>query len=168
MKKSALVALACSLASQPAWSQDFCQSYMGTTLAPITIKEAAVRLSKLTPKDEFETTAAYDARIAAALGETGGTLLLAKKLEDAKYIEYDADAGVLRIRSFALQNTGFDPSSLWGYGGPLDGKVDRLTFHRGIEVSFDESEKVVGSYTGTNSFGASAKIAKIDRDSWGV
>lgn len=168
MKNAFWMALVACVVNSPAWGQDECSTFVGRTVSPITIQQAAARLSSLTPKDEFETTAQYEARIATALETAGGPFVVGRGLEDAKYLEYDADRGVLVVKSYALHNTTFNPKSLWQYGGPLHDKVPYSTISSAVAVSFDDTEKTVGSYRGTNAFGVSTTVSKIDRHVWGV
>jgi hypothetical protein len=168
MRWTTLVAIAALAVSVPAFAEDECSHFVGTTIAPITIMQAAARLSTLTPKDEFETTAVYEARIATALQTAGGPLIVSKTLEDPKYLEYDADRGVLRIQSYALHNTSFNPSRLWGYGGPLYEKVKFSTIGESVSVAFAKDGRTTGSYVGTNAYGASTRVTKMQADEWGV
>lgn len=79
-----------------------CESYVGRNVTPVTFDTAVGRLSKLTPKGEFETTAAYESRRAAAL-VNGGTQIISKNPERT-YIKYDADNQQLTISEWAFTN----------------------------------------------------------------
>ena len=48
-------------------AQNRCAAYVGKTVALTTVEDAIAGFAHLTPKDEFETTAQFKARRAAAL-----------------------------------------------------------------------------------------------------
>lgn len=107
----------------------------------------------LKPKDEFETTAQYEARVEKARGaDLGGRNIgdpLIVRLDIKKLdVAYDADAGVLNIR-------GPSPRA-WDYR-------ERAVNHR-HEILVSSSRRFVRSYEGSNAFGKQMMVAVYDRN----
>jgi len=86
-------------------AKSMCASYNGITVSMLTFDEAIANIKPFSPKGEFETTAAYKARLAAS--ELKRPLIISKDLEDPKYIKYNADRGVFEVASFLFDNTNF-------------------------------------------------------------
>lgn len=148
--------------SGQALAADYCSLPPGSPLAPKTFQQIIAGLpTTAAPKSEFETTADYQARIAAA-AQSERQVLLARPVDEQTFpapLEYDADRGLLKVRT-----TAFD----WGtanwsveriLGKPkltTDGIFDVATvLHRTITP--------LGEYKGSNVYGASALIAKQSR-----
>lgn len=144
-----------------AQGQDRCAVYLGQKIAPITIDAAISRFATLTPKGEFETTAQYEARKARAIGSTSGPFVISKAPEDRKYLEYDADAGKLRISRFAFQNSAFNAWKTFFNAG-VDKAID-VDIYANYDVVISQVDVPTGVYTGSNSFGAKTKVVKINR-----
>lgn len=158
MRKMVLLASAV-LFTTTANAQDQCPGYVGQVIAPKTFDSAIAGLAKLTPKGEFETTAQYEARKAASVGDVPGAVIISKVPEDRKYFEYNADSQKLRIITYAFQNTGFDIDGAFFDAG-LDGKIDA---RNGDTVVISRTDKATGTYLGSNGFGAKATIARVQR-----
>lgn len=161
-KISVAVGLAVLSMASAAQSQD-CQSLVGTTVQPRTF-DAVAAIVKEVPnrKDEFETTAAYQARVEAALAKLPGDVIVSAPF-DQQYAVYDADIAQFLIKSYAIRNINTDYSGVFGYGTPFDGVVKFSYSSSNLDVVLSQTETSTGSYVGTNSYGASAKIAKISR-----
>lgn len=85
------LAAACSFLGL-AQAQEACNSFDGQTMHPVKANRLWKKLATIpNVKGEYETTAAYEARVANALGELAGPVTLEIPL-DAKYMVYDADA----------------------------------------------------------------------------
>ncbi|QBY56469.1 hypothetical protein [Cupriavidus oxalaticus] len=112
-----------------------CDKYVGTTVAPLSFDRALAGLPKIAPKDEFESTGEYEARAASATPDR--TLIVMKPLE--LKIRYNADQ-----QRFEIQGGDF--------GSPRGGRIILL-----------DSDRTVGSYIGSNAFGASARVERIQR-----
>ena len=133
------------------------------TVALTTVEAAISGLADLTPKDEFETTAQFTARRAAALRGVTTPLIIGKEPEESKYLKYDADAGVLRIITYAFHNRYIDYWSAF-YNAGMHNKIDVSTDYYGnIAVVITISDKVSGKYVGTNAYGAKIEVTKIQR-----
>jgi hypothetical protein len=57
-----------------------CGDYRGKTVVSLPFAEAAASLPKIEPKSEFETTAAYNARVADAMKKASSTLLIERSV----------------------------------------------------------------------------------------
>lgn len=141
-----------------------CAPYLGQTVTPGTLEDLLVDLQKLPSiKDEFETTAAFDARIAAASTGTSGQRIVWVPL-DKKYVGYDADTSKLSLQTYALTNENTKYSGVFGYGTPL---VDKVRFDSGlgsnINIVVHKPETTSGTFVGQNSFGASTTITRVKR-----
>lgn len=138
-----------------------CQSYVAEKISPANIDVALTRLARLTPKSEFESTKAFEDRRAAADGGLD-TLIIGKKPDDGgKHFHYDADRQVMEVHSYAFDNANFCKECIWGYGGPLYNPRDTAFRDDSLDVVISDTEKVLGSYVGTNAFGVKARIIKV-------
>ena len=140
-----------------------CQSYVGQTITPKTFEQAIAGFGNVAPKGEFETTAQYQARIAA--GGTGGPLFISKKPEDTKYFQYDADNQVLNIQSYALHNTNMGWWEAFYEAKPAGLKASTAS---NIAVVISQTDKPGGTYSAQNSYGASTTVTRIARTSYGI
>lgn len=159
--------LVCLLLLVPgaAFAQD-CQSYIGTSPSLTPIQDAIAQFDGITPKDEFETTDEYEARIAAA--SSGAQSLVIPKTLDPASLDYDADRQVFKVGRYLFDNANMPVGDLWSYGGPFydAGNYDSRSYN--IDIVVDQDDEVTGAYTGTNAYGASTEVAEIDRIYWGV
>jgi len=163
VKHIAVAAATLIVAATPALAQEQCQSYVGRTVALNTFSTVAATLKKLpTAKGEYETTAAFEARVAAARGSMPETVILPGTFSP-KYVSYDADAGVLKVQAYALRNINADYTPVFGYSSPYYEKVKYSTIGNRDAVLFDGAEKTTGSYIGSNAFGVKARVREITR-----
>lgn len=125
-------------------------------------------------KDEFETRAQFEERQAAALAEFQQRYLIDVPV-DSEYVRYDADRQVLVIATYALTNTlasRDELGSAFGYGSDLS--------RAGVEVKYGilgsgnvmwalpREQRDVGTYDGSNAFGATVTIKKQEGIARGV
>lgn len=68
-----------------------CKSYVGKLVVPATFNALATTLPKRTVKGEFETTAQYQARIAATPNSGSANLSVLVLPVDRSFVRYDAD-----------------------------------------------------------------------------
>lgn len=141
-------------------AQTNCSSFVGTTVAPIDFNRAVASLKSTPPKDEFESTAAYQERLASA---DNTAPLIISKLLDTKLLAYNADAGQLEIMPFAFSNITFDPwKTFYHSKSGIDASTNSYgSSNRGVVIS--ESYKHVGSYTAQNSFGTKVTVNRQTR-----
>lgn len=103
MKVVSCFAVASVFLASSAHAQNQCDSYLGQTIAPITFEQAIARAKKApSPKGEFETTAAYEARIAK---ESQGSVLIIRKIiekgrNNYNFLKYDADKQEFVVRKY--------------------------------------------------------------------
>jgi hypothetical protein len=143
-------------------STQACDSYLGQTIAPVSFDQVRAALSRLpTQRNEFETTAQFDARVANALGNTAGSYIVRANFAQ-KYATYDADQQRFRVESYAIGDGQPYWDTVFGYGHPLYGHVDYGLYNIGISVS--GSDTVAGTYRGSNAFGVTARVTETRRN----
>ena len=156
------LAAACSFQGL-AQAQEACNSFDGQTVHPVKANVLWKKLATIpNVKGEYETTAAYEARVANALGELAGPVTLEIPL-DAKYMVYDADASRLDIQSYAFFNASTKYSGVFGYGTPFDGKVKHGSSNN-IQYVFASDEVQIGNYIGVTAMGAKIRVSKVRRN----
>ena len=139
-----------------------CDTYVGQTVTLSSFKSVANTLKALpTTKGEYETSAAFEARVAAARGTIPETVII-QGIFSAEYVTYDADAGVLKVQAYALQNLNTDYSDVFGYGSTYYEKVKYSSLGNRDVVVF-QSETPTGSYVASNAFGAKTTVTKMGR-----
>ena len=138
--------------------QDRCSDFTGQTVKPETFAQVVAAIGNVAPKDEYETTAQYRARIAAA--SPGAQRIISKEVEDRKYFEYDADTGMLRIRSYAIQNKEMNYWSAFYSAHPDGLKASTLS---NIAVVVSSSDSAAGNYEAENSYGAKVTVQRLNR-----
>lgn len=136
--------------------------YVGQTVDALSFEQAIAKLPKYVPRGEYETTAQYEARRAAEMGDTGGPLIILKEPEDRdKHIRYDADAGQLDLSRYAFDNKILDAWHAF-YGTPHAKSLNASTIGN-YEVVISQSEQTSDTYIGQNAYGASWEIMRITR-----
>lgn len=139
-----------------------CASYTGQVVSPSSFEQAIALSNAPEPKGEFETTAAYQARVAGSGG--AGPIIISKKPEDSKYLEYDADRQAFAVKSFFFHNTNMPA---WEIFYHAENGVTASTMSN-IDIVVSEQEKITGSYSAQNGFGAKTNVTKIFRTIKGV
>ncbi len=133
-------------------AQDTCASYVGTTIKPQTFDAAAAPFAKLTPKGEFETTAQYEARKAAATGGSAATVIVTEKSQQE--FKYNADDQSIYVNAYAFHNIRFDTARAAMNAQP------QFTGGGNIYAVVSQQEHITGSYVGQNGFGATTIVHK--------
>ncbi|HEY0147945.1 MAG TPA: hypothetical protein VGB70_02980 [Allosphingosinicella sp.] len=154
-----LVTLAAGFTATAAYGQDSCSKFVGQSVTPLTFQQAITKVPKVAPKGEFETTAQFESRRAAA--GSPRELIVAKEPEDRKYLEYNADTQRLGIKSYAFKNRNF---SAWDafYGTPAYDQLEPSTMGN-IQVVINFSEAAGGTYQATNGLGNKFMVSKLNR-----
>lgn len=148
-------------AATAANAQD-CRSYVGQVVAVQPFQTVAATLKTLpTVKGEYETTAAFEARVSAARGAMPETVIV-QGVFSPNYVNYDADAGVIKVQAYALRNLNTHYAYVFGYGSPYYEKVKYSSLGNLDAVLF-EKESTTGSYSASNAFGAKTTVTKITR-----
>lgn len=161
------IAAAAPVASSTSVAVDeACKVPLGHRITPMSIDALISKLGVSTePRGEFETTAQYEARLQAAGGGAPRHSFVAMPI-DTKYITYDADSGLFRIESFALDNK----NASWDvfYNGPTP-PWPRPAGHRDYVDLVERSvERVTGTYEAGNAYGAKVTVRQVLRETVGV
>lgn len=143
-----------------------CSRFVGTNIEARDIDDVFQPFVAVGPKDEFETTAEYEARKAQAMEGLRAPLVIRKAPENSKYITYDADSQMLHIASYAFHNTGLNSDALFGYGAPYEGVLRKGITN--FEVVIEEDEEITGTYRASNAYGAETDVAKVFRKTRGI
>ncbi|WP_260685056.1 energy transducer TonB [Variovorax sp. KBS0712] len=152
---------ACALFSQ-AYAQEACSSFDGQIVQPVRANVLWKRLASIpNVKGEYETTEAYEARVANALGDLAGQVIVDVPI-DSKFMVYDADANRLDVQSYAFSNGTTKYSGVFGYGTPFDGKI-KYGMSGNKDVVYPSEEVRLGSYLGVTALGAKVRVSKIRR-----
>ncbi|MGQ0620917.1 MAG: hypothetical protein ACT4QA_13505 [Panacagrimonas sp.] len=133
-----------------------CADYETTIASPISFAAAVASLKAAPAKDEFETSADYEARIAAS-GNTE-TLVVLKKIENKDFINYDADGKILTVKSYAFDNAN---ARIWQAERNSEPKFKISMSNRDVVIS--QAETIGPSYEAQNSYGAKFTVAKVVR-----
>lgn len=139
-------------------STQACDTYLGQTIVPVSFDQVRAALSRLpTQRNEFETTAQFDARVANALGNTAGSYIV-RATFTPKYATYDADQQQFRVEPYAIGNGQPYWTSVFRYDHPLYKQLDFDSYDNiGLSVS---SSETTGTYVGSNAFGVTARITE--------
>jgi hypothetical protein len=111
------------------------------------------------PKGEFETTAAYQARVAAS-GQAG-PLVISKRMEDPKYLEYDADQQAFKVQKYLFDNTNWPAWEAFYHA--KNGVSASSSSDGNIDIVISSTDTPTGSYQAQNGFGARTTVTKITR-----
>lgn len=140
-----------------------CKRFEGTTIAPESFEEVFEAIPSVPGKGEFETTAQYNNRLSdsgipeqviiSKFPESPGNSSSAKS-----FIPYDADSGILTVQTYVFHNTNI---GIWEAKYNATPAFDFDLFNRSTVI--DVSDIKSGSYTGTNAYGASVQVTKINR-----
>lgn len=141
-----------------------CAQYLNQVVIPGTLEDFLADLERLpNTKGEFETSAAYEARMAAALAGVAGPRIVGVPM-NLQYVAYDADASVVTVKTYAVSNENTDYSRIFGYGSPYEGKVPYASsVGSNIHIVVRKPETTDGSFTGQNSYGATSNITRVKR-----
>lgn len=137
-----------------------CKSYVGKRVVPTTFNTLATTLPKRTVKGEFETTAQYQARIAATPGSGSANLSVLVLPIDRTFVRYNADIGLMLVSAGAVntgeysEQTGAEASAWLAVGNNVG---------KGTPVFVGQNERVIRTYVGHNLFGAAFRVSEIER-----
>lgn len=138
-----------------------CGDYKDKTVSSLPFAEAAASLPKIEPKSEYETTAAYNARVAEAAKKAPSTLLVERD-PIIEYLRYDADKGVLVVSTYAFTNEPFGWwSALRGYKDPAGKEVG---YSESVAAVVARKQTVVGEYEATSKMGVKVAVANIESE----
>lgn len=155
---SKLIAMiASTLALHSAYGSE-CSSYVGAPPKILSFFQVSSLLSRFSPKGEFETTGQYEVRLNSALGSLPNPLVIARELREADQLTYDADKGALTVSKSIFGNAGFDVRSVFYHA-----KVEEFTKGAGssnLQSVIFQTEKLTGSYMGSNAFGKNIRVQK--------
>lgn len=142
-------------------AQSNCQQYVGQEATTISFEEllAAVPQSAL-KKDPFETTAAFNERVAQANSKFGAPLIVRQELKDI-LVGYDADNGSLSVSAFAF---GRSPDDVEGVLDPAGQIIGRLKGNGALAFTIRETPTGKRNYETTNGFGAKVTVEESSRD----
>lgn len=142
-----------------------CDGYLGQTVSTRPFEAITSLVSGgAIQKDEFETTASYEARRTKAAANVPAKFIV-EYVPDRKYLRYEADSGTLNVSAYFFRNRNTDYEAVFRQtatspdGGSTYGRA-----YDNIDVVVGEEERVVDSYTGSNSYGGQVQVSKIQRD----
>lgn len=141
--------------------ENSCSSLTNQTVTTSSFSEVASYFLELPIKDEFETTAAFNARRLEIFNQIPDEFIILKVPEDLDKFEYDADIETLKISRFAFDNSNF---RAWNavYASGLYGQFEVETTGN-IQVVISQVDVVDAPYTATNGFGAQFEVLRINR-----
>ena len=158
---AAVVAVGSLTAAGGAFAQS-CTSLPNTQVSPVTFEQAITAFSgsgAALVKDEFETTAQFEARRAAA--GAGPTSMVVSLPIDPAYVTYNADAGAFEIKSFAVANIGNDWFTTF-YGSPYFGTIATASYDN-LAIVLSNEDTNHGSYEAKNGYGATWQVTNVNR-----
>ena len=83
---------------------ELCKGYVGQVAKPVAFAALAAQLSGPAPKGEFETTAQYNARVAAASQPVPEGPVIITLPTDREFISYNADTGAMFVQAGAFSS----------------------------------------------------------------
>lgn len=163
MKRLLTLATAfCCLTLPSVASAQDCNSLPNSQIAPVTFDQAIASLSNTGAglvKDEFETSAQFEARRAAA-GGAPASMLISVPI-DPEFVTYDADAGAFAIKRYAVANLGADWFTAF-YGSPYYNTIEHSSYDN-LAMVLSSTDRPNGTYTGQNAYGASWQVTRVNR-----
>lgn len=162
MRRALLCAAIWFSAAQSASAQT-CNSYVGSNLSWMTFDEAASKLPKIAPKDEFESTADYQKRI-AEVAPSEPFVIGANMGAEPFGVSYDADRQVLIVKDYAFE-AGFvawSRAMSWSDVG--------LDASRGYNAAavLDQSRQTVGTYEAQTALGVKFQVQEVQMQTNGI
>lgn len=115
-------------------------------------------------KDEFETTEAFENRVAEATSAFSEPILL-RGTYDREQTNYDADNSHIVMKRYAWDNLGFGWNDVFGYENDYGIKANLTDNHA---TTLQSNERVTGTFIGSNAYGASMEVTQILRTSYGI
>lgn len=117
-------------------------------------------------KGEYETSSAFDARVANAMNKLTLPVIVEIPL-DKKHITYNADDKSLNIERYAFANLITSYGGVFGYGTKFYGEV-KYGSSDNIDIVWPSTEKKLGSYIGTNAMGVKVRVTKVKRHTMAI
>lgn len=142
----------------PARAESSCSSYLNTKVSAVSPEVALQKFRKVPQKSEYETTAQYQSRVSAVVGENQGPIVVRIDEADKLYLEYEADAGKLRV-SRGLFGSPFDAFRTFISGSYWD--LLQPGIRNNVGTVLAERERVTGSYAAQNGFGVKTTVRRI-------
>lgn len=143
-------------------AQNICEPYLGQTVQPLQATALWKQLASLpTVKGEYETTPAFEKRVADAISSITGPAIVEIPIQRS-YITYDADSRRLDIQSYAFANGTTRYSGVFGYGTPFYEKI-KYGVSDNIDIVLPSEETHDGNYMGTNAMGVKVRVTKVKR-----
>lgn len=143
-----------------------CKGYEGKIVTPTAFSTLVQRLSGPSPKGEFETTAQYQARLAATSASVPTSPVVVTIPVDRDYLSYNADNSLMLVQAGAFGDGEFsdvvDVQLTANYFGLIPKGIPE-----GIKVAHSRSERLVRTRTMRSGLGIDVKVSDIDRFSNG-
>ncbi len=142
------------------YAQDLCSTPIGQHFSTVQPSIFWRKLAQVpTLKDEYETTASFQERVAKIMG---GEQEVALEIGvSSEFMKYDADSSTLHVQSYYFMNATTDYRNVFGYGTPFYNKVS-YGIHNAAVV-FPSEEANGGSYIGVTPLGVKLQVTKIKR-----
>src|SRR3990167_4072950 len=103
------------IVANSAYSQDICSSYLGKVIQPLQADNLWRQLSNVpTVKGEYETTNAFDKRVASAVAGLPTAVVVEVPVQ-RDFIVYDADEKRVNIQSYTFSNGTTKYDGVFGY-----------------------------------------------------
>jgi hypothetical protein len=153
---------ACSLSLPNIVIAQTCANLPEGPIAPVTFDQAIASLSGTGAglvKDEFETTAQFEARRAAAT--VAPSSLLVSLSVNPEYVSYNADTGSFAISPAAVANLGTDWSTVF-LGSPHYSAIEHSSYGN-IAIVLSSTSRANGTYIGQNAYNASWEITRVNQ-----
>lgn len=141
-----------------------CPAKVSEEVVLTTPEDAYGKLLQANPaKDEFETSAEYEARRRAGAVKAGlGDALAIESVYYSKNVRYDADSGFMFVGEYAWDNMGVG----WDRAENLGKEVGRFANVLGIGLKSEET--AVGTYEASNAMGATVTVVQIERTNYAI
>lgn len=146
---------------------ELCKSYVGQVVKPAAFAALAAQLSSPAPKGEFETTAQYNARVAAARQPVPEGPVIITLPTDREFISYNADTGAMFVQAGAFGAGKFSDIVDVQVTADYFGLVPK-ELATGSAIPHSMSERQVRTYTARTGLGLEVKVSEIERQSNGL
>jgi hypothetical protein len=141
-----------------------CASYVGKVVTPTAFSTLALKFAPPAPKGEFETTAQYNARVAAAQSRVSPQPVVVAIPVDRSFLNYDADGKLMAVREGAFGAGVFskilDVQVTAEYFGLIPDDIAK-----GTPIPHSKTERLLRTYAGQSGLGIPAKVSEIERQS---
>ena len=146
---------------------ELCKSYEGQLVKPATFGTLVTQLSGPPAKGEFETTAQYQARVAAARQPLPAGPVILTFPTDREFITYDADTSSMYVEAGAFGAGKFsDIVDVQATAEFFNFVPEELA--TGTSIPHSMSERVIRTYDAKNGLGMTVKVSEIERQSNGL